>query len=62
MATKPKMYEISVDKNKNFCGIDAGGAQFAHGKAIVPEGRIVDWFKEHDGYTVKAVAESKDKE
>ena len=36
---------------KNFCGVGAGGVQFAYGKAEVNEGWVLDWFKKH-GYTV----------
>lgn len=52
-----KMYEISVPGNPNFCGVGAGGVQFAHGKAIIPECSLVNWFREHKGYEVKEVAE-----
>lgn len=53
--SKIKNYKIKVDSNPEFCGIDAGGVQFSHGEAIIPEGRLVDWFKEHEGYTVTEV-------
>lgn len=36
---------------KNFCGVGAGGVQFAYGKAEVNEGWVLNWFKKH-GYTV----------
>lgn len=36
---------------KDFCGIGAAGVHFANGKAEIPEGWAVEWFKEH-GYTV----------
>jgi hypothetical protein len=36
---------------KNFCGVGAGGVQFAYGKAEVNAGWVLDWFKEH-GYKV----------
>lgn len=36
---------------KNFCGIGAGGVQFAYGKAEVNEGWILNWYREH-GYKV----------
>lgn len=52
------MYEIKVTSNPNCCGIGAGGVQFAYGKATLPAGRLVDWFREHDGYEVTEVAEN----
>lgn len=55
--TAEKQYKITVETNPNFCGIDAGGVQFAYGQAIIPEGRMVEWFKEHEGYTVTEVVE-----
>lgn len=36
---------------KNYCGIGAGGVQFAYGKAEVCEGTVLEWYKEH-GYKV----------
>lgn len=36
---------------ENFCGVGAGGVQFAYGKAEVNEGWVLDWFKKH-GYKV----------
>lgn len=45
-------YEIKVLTNPGFCGIDAGGVQFSYGKARIKPGRMVEWFKEHDGYEV----------
>lgn len=60
-AKKVKTYKITVTADKNFCGIDAGGVQFAHGEAVIPEGRMVEWFREHDGYEVtEAVEDTKD--
>ena len=35
----------------NFCGVGAGGVQFAYGKAEVNEGWVLDWFRKH-GYKV----------
>ena len=51
-ATVGQKYIIEVTSNPSFCGIDAGGVQFANGKAIIGEGILVNWFKEHEGYTV----------
>jgi len=53
--TEGKQYRTKVESNPNFCGTDAGGVQFAHSEAIINEGRMVDWFREHDGYTVEEV-------
>ena len=55
MAAKKKTvtgYEIKVKGNTTFCGIGAGGVQFAYGKAQITDGRMVEWFREHDGYEV----------
>lgn len=52
-----KKYKIKVVSNPEFCGIDAGGVQFANGEAVIGEGTIVNWFKEHEGYEVTEVAE-----
>lgn len=45
-------YEIRVKTNPAFCGIGAGGVQFSYSKARITVGRMVDWFREHDGYEV----------
>lgn len=55
---KAKTYIISVKTNPDFCGIGAGGAQFAHGKATITSDRLARWFREHDGYTVTEVKEA----
>ena len=54
---KGKKYRIKVVSNPEFCGIDAGGVQFANGEAVIGEGTIVGWFKEHEGYEVTEVTE-----
>lgn len=36
---------------KDYCGIGAGGVQFAYGKAEINEGWVLDWYKEH-GYKI----------
>lgn len=48
-------YEINVTTNPKFCGIDAGGVQFSYGKAQITEGRMVEWFREHEGYEVTEI-------
>lgn len=53
MATKKvKTYVVTVEKNPNYCGEGAGGAQFAHGKAVITNERLADWFRAHEGYKV----------
>lgn len=47
-----KKYIIKVESNPTFCGIDAGGVQFANGQAIINECPLVEWFREHEGYSV----------
>lgn len=47
-----KKYLIKVTNNPKYCGIGAGGVQFANGEAIIGEGTLVNWYKEHEGYTV----------
>lgn len=39
---------------KDYCGIGAGGIQFAYGKAEVHEGTVLEWYKEH-GYKVEEI-------
>ena len=52
-----KKYIIKVESNPSFCGIDAGGVQFANGKAIINESYLVEWFRTHEGYSVTEVKE-----
>lgn len=42
----------------NYCGVGAGGVQFAYGTAEVNEGWVLDWYKEH-GYKIEAKEEPK---
>lgn len=53
-------YEIKVATDPAFCGIGAGGVQFSYGKAQITEGRMVEWFKEHDGYEVTEIVTEED--
>lgn len=62
MAKKTKQYTVTIENSTNFCGIGAGGVQFAYGKAVIPEGRMCEWFKEHKGYSVEEVKEDNPKE
>lgn len=50
-------YEIRIVSNPAFCGIGAGGVQFAYGAARITGGRMVDWYREHEGYAVTELAE-----
>lgn len=59
---KPKTYIVTVEKNPNYCGEGAGGAQFAQGKATITSERLAKWFKEHDGYKVEEVKAAEEKE
>jgi len=50
--SEPTGWTVSVNNNADYCGIGAGGIQFANGKAEITSKRMADWFTEHDGYTV----------
>lgn len=43
---------VKVSNNPDYCGIGAGGIQFAYGQAVVKSERMARWFKEHPGYEV----------
>ena len=51
-AVKPKSWIVSVINCSTYCGIGAGGVQFANGRAEITSKRMADWFKEHEGYNV----------
>lgn len=51
-APAQKKYLVEVTSNQNYCGVGAGGVQFANGYAIIESARMAEWFREHDGYTV----------
>lgn len=59
MAAKKKeelrTYKVTVKDNPGYCGEGAGGAQFAHGSALITSDRLAAWFREHEGYTVEEV-------
>lgn len=48
--TKTFIVETPV---KDYCGVGAGGVQFANGKAVVSDGWLLEWFRGH-GYKVTA--------
>lgn len=50
--SEPTSWIVSVNNSTAYCGIGAGGVQFANGKAEITSKRMADWFMEHDGYTV----------
>lgn len=52
-----KKYKVTIKENADYCGEGAGGAQFAHGQAVVVSERMANWYREHDGYTVEEMAE-----
>lgn len=47
-----KEFVIKVKNNPQYCGIGAGGIQFANGQAVTNSRRMASWFREHDGYEV----------
>lgn len=47
-----KSYIVKVVGNPSYCGIGAGGVQFANGEARITSDRMAEWFREHDGYNV----------
>lgn len=49
---KDKTFTVKVLNNPDYCGIGAGGVQFAHGEAVILSERMAGWFKEHAGYKV----------
>jgi hypothetical protein len=53
-----KKYLIEVIGNPRYNGEAAGGVQFAYGKAEIMEGRMVEWYREHDGYKVTEITEA----
>lgn len=55
-----KTYKVTVNKNPGYCGEGAGGAQFAHGSALITSNRLAAWFREHEGYTVEEVGKTEE--
>lgn len=51
MAKKTVKKYLVEAPNKDFVGVGAAGVQFAYGKAVVHEGWVLEWYKEH-GYKV----------
>lgn len=50
-----KEYIVTVKSNPSFCGVGAGGAQFAHGSARITDEWLANWFETHEGYEVEEV-------
>lgn len=48
-------YLVTITANPEYCGIDAGGVQFAHGKAEIADPWLAEWFRTHEGYEVTPV-------
>lgn len=57
MAKKAVKKYLVEAPNKDFVGVGAAGVQFAYGKAIVHEGWVLEWYKEH-GYKVSEYKEA----
>lgn len=51
-AVQNKSYIVKVKDNPDYCGIGAGGVQFANGQAVIESERMAAWFREHEGYIV----------
>ncbi len=49
---KEESWQIKIKNNPDFCGVGAGGVQFANGRAVIHSERMAQWFMEHDGYEV----------
>ena len=50
--TAVKKWVVKIITNPSFCGVGAGGVQFANGEAVTENGRMAQWFREHNGYEV----------
>lgn len=48
-----KNFIIRTTNIPNFTGVDAGSVAFANGTATISDARMVEWFREHDGYSVE---------
>ena len=47
-----KSYTVKVTGNPTYCGVGAGGVQFANGQAVITSERMAAWFRENEGYEV----------
>lgn len=50
---KEKKWVVKVKNNPEYCGVGAGGIQFANGQAEIKSERMAKWFREHKGYSVE---------
>ena len=48
---KVKQFVVKT-KDPKYCGVGAGGVQFAYGQAVVNEGWVLDWYRKK-GYKVE---------
>ena len=55
--TKRMKYKVTAPV-EDFCGIGAGGVQFAYGEAEVYGGWVLDWYREH-GFGISEIGEEK---
>lgn len=55
---KAKKYLVKVE-DETYCGVGAGGVQFAYGQAVIHEGWVLNWYIDH-GYDVTEIKENKD--
>lgn len=46
-----KLYTVTAPV-AGYCGVNAGGVQFAYGKAQVKAGWVLEWYRQH-GYKVE---------
>jgi hypothetical protein len=46
-----KLYTVTSPV-ANYCGVNAGGVQFAYGKAKVKAGWVLEWYRQH-GYKIE---------
>ena len=54
-AAKERSWVVRGEKNPEYCGVGAGGIQFANGKAVIKSARMARWFMEHGGYKVDEI-------
>lgn len=50
-AAKEKLYTV-IAPVAGYCGVNAGGVQFAYGKAQVKPGWVLEWYRQH-GYKIE---------
>lgn len=55
---KPKTYVVYT-KDPAYCGVGAGGVQFAYGRAEINDGWVLDWYRER-GYKMELKTETEE--